>query len=121
MYKIYDIVCKEALKKMNGNRGKLCSQAGHAYLHSWWDAQKRFPEAAKAYQDSQHAKKITCVVETEKELEELLRAYYDVCGVAFIKDAGFTVFKEPTVTCLGIGPIHEDDIGDDLKSLKLLT
>lgn len=121
MYKIYDIVCKEALKKMNGNRGKMSSQAGHAYLHAWWDAEKRFPDAAQAYRDSNHAVKITLVVDTEEELKELLRAYYDVCGVAFIKDAGFTVFKEPTVTCLGIGPIHVDDIGEDLKSLKLLT
>ena len=23
---------------MNGNRGKLVAQAGHAYLHSYWDA-----------------------------------------------------------------------------------
>ena len=30
--KMYCIFSKEALKKMNGIRGKLASQAGHAYL-----------------------------------------------------------------------------------------
>jgi len=58
-------------------------------------------------------------VDTVDELKALEAAYKDVCGTALIKDAGFTVFDEPTVTCLGIGPIREDLIQDDLKKLKL--
>ena len=121
MYQIYDVMCLEAIKKMNGIRGKMITQGGHGILHSFWDAEKRFPEDAQAYKDGDHARKITVYVESEKELFTLLEAYKDVCGVSLVKDAGFTVFKEPTITCLGIGPIHKDKIGEDLRSLKLFT
>ncbi len=68
------------------------------------------------------AYKIVVVVDTVAELEELATAYKNEdCGVALIKDAGFTVFNEPTTTCLGIGPIREENIGEDLKALKLLV
>ena len=50
--KMYCIFSKEAVKAMNGNRGKLASMAGHAYLHAWWAAFRLFPEAAIAYQNS---------------------------------------------------------------------
>lgn len=121
MYKMYAVMCKDAVKKMNGIRGKMITQGGHAYLHAFWDAVNRFPEAAKSYQDSDHARKITVVVDTEQELATLLDAYKDVCGVSLVKDAGFTVFNEPTVTCLGIGPIQEDNVQEDLKNLKLFN
>jgi hypothetical protein len=29
------------------------------------------------------------------------------------------VFNEPTVTVLGLGPLHHDDKGDDLKALGM--
>lgn len=121
MYKMYTIMCKTAVTKMNGIRGKMITQGGHAYLHAFWDAEKRFPAAARGYQNSQHARKITLVVDTQQQLEALLGAYKDVCGVSLVEDAGFTVFKEPTVTCLGIGPIHEDQVQDDLRTLKLFS
>lgn len=119
--KMYCIFAKESLDKMGGVRGKMCTQAGHGYLHSFWDAAARFPDAAQAYINTSHAYKITLVVATVEELEALQERYKDVCGVSLVKDAGFTVFKEPTVTCLGLGPIFESNIGDDLKALKTLT
>lgn len=121
MYKMYAVMCMEAVQKMNGIRGKMISQGGHAYLHASWDSEKRFPQNLKAYQDSDHAVKITLRVDTESELISLMDAYQNKCGVSLVKDAGFTVFKEPTVTCLGIGPIKEEDIGEDLKGLKLFS
>jgi len=121
IHKLYCVVSKEALDLMKGNRGKGMAQAGHAFLHSVWDAEKRFPGAAQAYRDSNHAYKITLVVPTEADLVVLQDAYKDVCGVSLVKDAGFTVFAGPTVTCLGIGPIAVEDIGDDLKALKTLV
>jgi peptidyl-tRNA hydrolase len=120
MIKLYCVFAKESIAKMKGNRGKLASQAGHAYLHTVWDAMNRFPQLVIDYQNSERAYKITLVVDTVAELEQLRDAYAGVCGVSLVKDAGFTVFDEPTVTCLGIGPIHVDQIGDDLKQLKLL-
>ena len=106
---------------MNGIRGKLATQAGHGYLHAYWNSMDKFPEISKAYIDSERAYKITLIVPTVTDLEVLKNSYENICGVSLVKDAGLTVFKEPTVTCLGIGPIGEDQIGDDLKILKTLT
>jgi peptidyl-tRNA hydrolase len=126
---MYTIFARESIVKMNGNRGKMCTQAGHAYLHAFWDSAKRFqgehgfaedqPSDAERYQDSDHAYKITLVVDTVEELVVLRNKYQPICGVSLVTDAGFTVFNEPTTTCLGLGPISENDIGEDLKSLKL--
>lgn len=121
MYKMYSVMCMEAIKKINGVRGKMITQGGHAYLHAFWDAQARFPDDAEGYAKSAHPLKITVRVDTEEELLDLLEAYRETCGVSLVKDAGFTVFKEPTITCLGIGPIHKDKVGDDLKALNLFS
>ena len=121
MYKMYAIMSMEAIKKMNGIRGKMITQGGHAYVHCGWDAEQRFPEDMEAYKRSDHPRKITVRVDTDLELFELFEAYKKICGVSLVKDAGFTVFREPTLTCLGIGPIHEDLIGLDISNLKLLS
>ena len=132
-YKMYCIFANESVKKMNGVRGKLASMSGHAYLHAFWDATipnarhtqvvdpdvfERKLAQATAYARGDHAFKITLIVDTVEELKVLQEAYKNVCGTALVTDAGFTVFTEPTTTCLGIGPIREDNIGDDLKALK---
>lgn len=119
--KMYCIFAMESVKKMGGIRGKLGTQSGHAYLHAFWDAMDRHPDMAQSYRDTTHAYKITLVVETVEELESLREAYADKTGVSLVKDAGFTVFTEPTVTCLGIGPLPDTMKGDDLKAIKTLT
>lgn len=118
--KMYCICSKEALDQMKGIRGKMITQGGHAYLHAFWDAEDRFPDLARAYRETSHAYKITLVVPTEADLQRLMDSYRDVCGVSLVKDAGFTVFKnedgspKPTVTYLGLGPITESMIKEDL-------
>jgi peptidyl-tRNA hydrolase len=119
MYKMYAIVSMAAVKKTNGVRGKMTAQAGHAFLHAFWDAERRFVADARGYRNSEHATKITLCVDTDQELLALCAAYNAVCGTSLVTDAGFTVFNEPTITCLGIGPIHSDKVGQDLKDLKL--
>ena len=119
--KMYCIFAKEAIDKMNGIRGKMCTQAGHAYLHTFTDALQHFPEQVKAYLDSGHAYKITLIVDTVDDLKKLQETYKDKCATRLITDAGFTVFNEPTTTCLGIGPIREDQMGEDLTKLKLFN
>ena len=129
--KMYCIFAKESIDKMGGNRGKLAAQAGHAYLHAFWDANKdELPYEVRHlnnkrtmaidYLNSERAYKITLVVDTVEELKVLYDKYKSICGVSLVTDAGFTVFDEPTTTCLGLGPISEDNIGDDIKSLKVL-
>lgn len=125
-YKMYCIFARESVAKMNGIRGKMATQAGHAYLHSFWDAVDHTSNEDKinqahAYHNGDHAYKITLIVDTVDELKALQEKYKDVCGTSLVTDAGFTVFNEPTTTCLGLGPISEDNIGDDIKSLKTFT
>ncbi len=125
-HKMYCIFAKESLDKINGIRGKLATQAGHAYLHAFWDATNHsasYIEVTQAieYMKLERAYKITLVVDTVEDLLELEKAYEGKCGTSVVTDAGFTVFKEPTTTCIGIGPIREDMIGDDIKKLKTLT
>jgi peptidyl-tRNA hydrolase len=116
--KQYCIFAKEAVDKMNGVRGKMCTQAGHAYVHCALQAAKNFPEQLEAYMNGDHAYKITLIVDTVEQLKQLQAAYKNKCATHLVTDKGFTVFKEPTTTCLGIGPIPEDMIGADLKALK---
>lgn len=118
---MYCIFAKESVTKMNGIRGKMCTQAGHAYVHCSWQAAKEFPEQLTAYMESDHAYKITLIVDTVEQLIQLQEAYKNKCATKLVTDKGFTVFTEPTTTCLGIGPIPEDLIGDDIKALKTFS
>ena len=124
-YKMYCIVSEEALRqtvdeKGNFVLGKFGTQNGHAYLHAWWDSFDRFPEDAMAYKNSPHAFKITTKVARTDELRAFADRYRDICGVTVVTDAGFTVYNGATTTCVCIGPIHTDKIGQDIKDLKLL-
>lgn len=119
-YKMYLVFATESVLKMKGNSGKLAAMAGHGFLHANWDSDARFPEHVKGYRDSEHAFKIALKVDTVAELETLLEEYKSICGVSLVKDKGFTVFEEPTIVCLGIGPLPEILIGETLKSLPLM-
>lgn len=118
--KMYCVVSREALKAMNGNRGKFGTQCGHAYLHAFLNGKDIWTRNADAYIASGRSFKITLVVDTTAELHELYDHYRRITGTALIEDAGFTVFDQPTVTCLGIGPILESQRCEKLSSLKPL-
>lgn len=124
--RMYCVFSKEALKKMvdedgNFELGKFATQSGHGYSHSFWDAQRRFPELAQQFQDGKHARKITCVVDTDDELKDIygIVREHDT-GSTIVTDSGFTVFSEPTLTCVGFGPITSDDATELVGRLKLL-
>lgn len=120
--KLYCVFSKESLQRIGNEVGKMASQAGHAFLHSYWDACVRFPEDAEAYKNAKHAKKITLLVNTDQEAINLYKAMEPLCGVTKVIDAGFTVFNEPTFTCVGIGPLDDenDDRAEKLRGIKLL-
>jgi peptidyl-tRNA hydrolase len=116
--KMYCIFAKESVDKMKGVRGKMCTQAGHAYVHTLLAAMDEKPELFRQYLESDHAYKITLIVDTVDELKAIQEKYKDIVATKLVTDAGFTVFQEPTTTCLGLGPISEDLVGDDLKAIK---
>lgn len=124
MIKMYCIFSKDAIKAMKGNRGKLAAQAGHAYLHAFWNAiesdnvYKR--ATAREYKDSDHAYKICLFADDEQTLRDLYNEHCTFTGATIVVDAAFTVFDQPTLTCVGIGPIHEADRNEKLKNLKVL-
>ncbi len=127
-FKMYCVWSPAALKLIKGVRGKFGTQNGHAYLHAYWDAEDRFAQTAFLYRNSGIAAKITLALPVMQDhatevqtLRGFAARYTDRCGVSLVEDRGLTVFKEPTVTCLGIGPLHLDEVGDDLKALKPLT
>jgi peptidyl-tRNA hydrolase len=118
-HKMYCVFAKESIAKMEKFRGKMCAQAGHAFLHTYVASLDTFPDVALAYYSGDHAFKIVLIVDTVNDLVALEQAYQGKCQTCMITDKGFTVFDEPTTTCLGLGPINVDDIGDDIKALKL--
>lgn len=123
--KMYCIFSREVLPQYKGSRGKFATQAGHGYLHSYWDAVSSRDRdkniQATFYRLSERAYKISLVVDDASVLETIRDSYADRCGVSLVEDAGFTVFEKPTVTCLGVGPLFDYNVSDDIRSLKVLT
>ncbi|AXQ69971.1 hydrolase [Caulobacter phage CcrSC] len=129
---IYSIISQAALDAMKGNRGKLNAQAGHAYLHAWWDADERFPKVAKAYRYSDAAVKVALrmvqdldvediqVAGTAEDLSALYDVFHGVCGITLVRDAARTVFKKPTITFLGVGPITKARFNELAPGLRPL-
>lgn len=64
--------------------------------------------------------KIVLMVNSEKELEQIYKEAMSFnLNVSKIVDEGRTVFKEPTFTCVGIGPNPNDSIDVITGDLKL--
>lgn len=126
--KMYSIFARETLEKMEFE-GKLAAQAGHAFLHAWWDAEERLKfrsierkygdpprivysdywyNVMQPYKNGNDARKITLVVDTVQELEDLYEKFRPHMGATLVEDCGYTVFSEPTITAVGLGPIPSD-------------
>lgn len=127
--KMYCVFSKEAIKAMNGNRGKFASMAGHAFLHAYWDASDkcwndRYHKNAAwpaLYRHSGFAKKVTVFVETTEELIALYEQVKDqFVGSSLVVDKGLTVFNGPTTVCFGYGPVPDEFVPQEIANLKVL-
>lgn len=122
--KMYAIFARETLRQMKFE-GKLAAQAGHCYLHAWWDAEDRlrfkdptffvphaytqyWTDVCVPYKQGDDARKITLVVDTVAELEDLYETFRHSMGATLVEDCGYTVFEKPTITGVGLGPIASD-------------
>lgn len=99
--------------------GKLIAQAGHAFATVVHQAHSTNPEILEQYFSVSQTK----IVLKAKTLSQLMRAAEE-CKTAgincfLVEDAGRTVFNEPTITCLGIGPILASDLPKFVKKLRL--
>lgn len=108
--RMYCIYSREAIKKMGGNRGKLAAMAGHAYLHAYWSSLTIDYGAAADYRYGEKARKIALVVETDAELEDIYEKYRYSMGATKVVDSALTVFNEPTLACIGLGPCEQLEI-----------
>ena len=97
--------------------GKLAAQVSHASVEATFKSDKK--DLDKWLKEGM--KKVVLKVEDEKELLKYFKlAKQNNLVVVLIKDAGKTVFKKPTNTCVAIGPDEEGKIDKVTGKLKML-
>lgn len=115
MLKQYIIVRKDLVK--TAPVGKMMSQAAHAAVGA---CNISLEEDIKDWELGQSTK-ITLAVKNEFQLLKVI-SQLESFDIPFAKiiDAGRTVFDGETLTCVGVGPIHHDDLESITKKLQLL-
>lgn len=97
--------------------GKLAAQVAHASVEATFKSDKKNLDEWL----EEGMKKVVLKVEDEKELIKYFKLAKENKLVAvLIKDAGKTVFKKPTNTCVAIGPDDEGKIDKVTGKLKML-
>ena len=108
--RMYAVVRKDLGKVPTG---KLMGSAGHAFVGAFYDS---FDPAlsretmARAYAESPEHAKIVLGIDNEAFLRALrIDCEAGVVPHHLVTDFAHTVFDQPTVTALGIGPITETE------------
>jgi PTH2 family peptidyl-tRNA hydrolase len=104
-------------------KGKQNAQMCHASIHCMMDSVLNNVGPSKMLVQwlTGGMTKICLRIDSEQELLDLYQKAKDVgLEVHLITDAGLTEFKEPTRTCLAIGPDLADKIDKITGELKLL-
>ncbi|MEK6936938.1 MAG: peptidyl-tRNA hydrolase Pth2 [Nanoarchaeota archaeon] len=108
-------------KDLNMKPGKAMVQAMHAAVEVSLKTLKDNKDKVKLWRED-GMKKVVLKVETEKELLRYNQEAKDSgLTTSLITDAGRTFFKEPTKTCLAIGPDKEEKIDKITGKLKLIN
>ena len=97
-------------------KGKIAAQCSHASIEAMLKGHNRDFEEWR----SQGMKKIVLKVNSKKELFDLFEKLKKRFPAALIKDAGLTQVESGEPTCIGIGPVEEEEIDRHVKELKLL-
>jgi PTH2 family peptidyl-tRNA hydrolase len=115
------IVVRRDLKMRRGKEAAQVAHAAMAFLSEAikWAGWRGLREQEKQWMNGRFTK-IVLSAESEEELTEI---YSKACAAGFrtkkIIDAGLTEFKEPTFTCIAIGPDYADKIDQITGHLKL--
>lgn len=108
------ILCRVDLKMP---KGKLSAMVAHASVEATLNSSEEKVQEWKRG----GMKKIVLKVKDEKELIEYQKKAKSAKLItSLITDAGKTFFKEPTRTCLAIGPDKEEKIDKVTGKLKML-
>lgn len=98
-------------------KGKLAAQSSHASVDATLKSDKKIVELWK----KEGGKKVVLKVNDEKWLFKYKQMAEELgLKTALIKDAGHTVLKPGTITCLGIGPDLEEKIDKVSGKLKMV-
>jgi peptidyl-tRNA hydrolase, PTH2 family len=98
-------------------KGKLAVQVAHASVDCVLKTDRSIVDLWRRI----GAKKVVLKVADDKELLHFQRVARDsALKNSLISDAGRTVLEPGTITCLGIGPDHEEKIDKLTGSLKVL-
>ena len=108
-------------KDLNMRKGKMVAQGAHASLGAILEDRKlKTDEDTLAWLEGRFVK-ICVSVNSEEELLEIYNQANDAgLNCALIEDAGFTEFKEPTLTAVAVGPGLPEEIDKITGELKLL-
>jgi PTH2 family peptidyl-tRNA hydrolase len=127
-------------KDLNMPEGKLAAQVSHASMAPLIEKLRGFShdlvtptdtkqrlfidlipgDAWKDWIDGRFRKIVVYVKSEQKLLDIFNKAKEAKLPCSLIKDAGFTVFNEPTYTCVGIGPCWAEDVDKITGKLRLL-
>jgi peptidyl-tRNA hydrolase, PTH2 family len=112
-YKLVVVVRKD----LKLPKGKMAVQVAHAAVNSALDSDKGIVDEWL----SEGGKKVALWCEDRQELAALKKmAESKGLNTAVIIDAGLTVLKPGTITCLGIGPDEEKRIDEVTGQLKMI-
>jgi len=121
-------------KDLNMRKGKMVAQGAHASMNVFFDRltstgpigdvafglKGTITPEMKAWMEGSFTK-ICVSVDSELELLGIYQKAKEAnLPCSLIKDVGLTEFKEPTFTCVAIGPDEEEKINKITGSLKLL-
>jgi PTH2 family peptidyl-tRNA hydrolase len=105
--------------------GKLCSQAGHAFVDTYEQCRIRDPVRAETYLEARHGTKVVLAVPNEEMLRAIQSQVLSTgLPCALIEDSGHVMPPHfdgsPVVTALGIGPALRNEIHPITKRLALV-
>jgi len=103
------------------SRGKLVTQAGHAYQWLTIRAMQETPGALRDYLNMA-SPKIAVRVDSERELQRV-QSEAEKADIPFytVHDAGRTEHEPGTETVVAFGPAYRDELPPFLKRLQLLN
>jgi len=108
---------------LNMRKGKMCAQAAHASIQFMKNLVMCDVGPSRIEIDwlDYGMTKICVRVDSEAELMDIFNQAKEAkLTVHLVTDAGLTEFKEPTITCLAIGPNRAEDINKITGKLTLL-
>ena len=107
------------IRELKLTKGKMSAQASHAAIGAYKRAKAICPDIVRAW-ELEGEKKVTVYVEKTSDLFELFHKIPDEIPKILITDAGKTQLDPGTVTCMGLGPYHDDELDRYTRELKLV-